>query len=152
MSHIPAAWRSGYSLPKVSSRGSSTSSQSKGNVSGYKCNHVSLRRGMRHCVPLPCFRYSCACLLQIRKLTTCSTDALLYSRCHQKYVAGCHRANVKFIVVFPHALQTLVMLKAFPKVSSRGRSVSFSFSGNLGSLSVGHSRRYVGGLTKWDLA
>ncbi len=43
-------------------------------------------------------------------------------------------ANVKFIVVFPHALQTLVMLKAFPKVSYRGRSVSFPFSGNHGYM------------------
>ncbi len=57
---FPSAWRRWHSVPKATlERGRSVEFPLEGNVSGYVCNHISLRMGTRHCVSWPCFGHSC---------------------------------------------------------------------------------------------
>ncbi len=101
--HVPSAWRRWHSVPIATlERGRSIEFPSEGNVSGYVCNHSSLRMGTRHCVSWSCFGHSCRSPLK-KKRMMCSTGALL---CSQTLISLRHRhppANVRCIGCCNHA-------------------------------------------------
>ncbi len=76
---FPSAWRCWHSVPKATLEwGRSVEFPSEGNVSGYVCNHSSLRMGTRHCVSWPCFGHSCRSPL--KKGGWCVPQAPFYAR------------------------------------------------------------------------
>ncbi len=91
------------------------------NVSGYVCNHGSLRVGNETLRPLgavPCFGSK----LQTKKRMTYFPGAPLYCGRAGSDVIGCRRPTSG---VFVCMLQTRVTLTTFPIATPRGRSVSF---------------------------
>ncbi len=76
---FPSAWRRWHSVPKATlERGRSVEFPSEGNVSGYVCNHSSLRMGTRDCFSWPCFGHSCRSPL--KKLGWCVPQVPFYAR------------------------------------------------------------------------
>ncbi len=132
--HVPSAWRRWHSVPKATlERGRSVEFPSEGNVSGYVCNHSSLRMGTRHCVSWPCFGHSCRSPL--KKKGWCVPQVPFYARRRSlACVIGVH-------LPMSGALGVVIMLQVtghaggVPKATlERGRSVSFPFSENYGYI------------------
>ncbi len=116
--HSPQHGGVGIPFPIATPRGRSPQFEvpSKGNVSGYVCNHGSLRVGnetLRHLGAVPCFGRK----LQTKKWMTYFPGAPLYCGCTGSDVISCRRPTG---VVFVCMLQTRVTLTA-----PRGCSVSF---------------------------
>ncbi len=100
---FPSAWRRWHSVPKaILERGRSVEFPSEGNVSGYVCNHGSLRMGTRHCVSWPCFGHSCRSPL--KKRGWCVPQVPFYARrCSLACVIGVHLPMPGALGVFNHA-------------------------------------------------
>ncbi len=138
---FPSAWRCWHSVPKATlERGRSVEFPSEGNVSGYVCNHSSLRMGTRHCVSWPCFGHSCRSPL--KKGGWCVPQAPFYARRRSlACVIGVHlqMSGVLGVVIM---LQVTGHAGGVPKATlERGRSVSFQFSRNYGYIR--NLRRFI---------
>ncbi len=121
---FPSAWWRGHSVPTATPRGRSVEFPSKGNVSGYACNHGSLRIGNETLRLLAMLRaFLSASPLEKRGWRV--PQAPFYS--HRRsfaYVIGFHLPMSSALYASIHASDT-GHAEGVPTATPRGRSGSF---------------------------
>ncbi len=131
---FPSAWRRWHSVPKATlERGRTIEFPSEGNVSGYVCNHSSLRMGTRQCVSWPCFGTPVGPPWKNEDDVFHRRPFMLADAHQLASKASTCQCQVHWVFVI--MLQVTGHAGGVPKATlERGRSVSFPFSGNYGYI------------------